>query len=95
MLESLDELDQRVLIVIAQLRFAADQRRAEIVTTIDNEIRALVQLEKRLRQIGKNLEQLGVGSVLRHDEQVMLQSDQKAHQLFRVSDPLERVARLW
>ena len=89
MLESLDELDQRVLIVIAQLRFAADQRRAKIVTAIDDEIRTLVQFEKRPRHIGKDFEQLGVGRVLRHHEQVVLQPDQEADQLFYVNDPLK------
>src|SRR5436853_2833613 len=93
-LESLDELDQRPLVIVTQTWFAFERGGTEIVTAIDDEIRTLVQLEKRLRHIGKDFEQLGVGRVLRHREQIMLQPDQKAYQLFDVSDPLERIACL-
>src|SRR6266853_244068 len=55
-LEPLQKCDQGVLISIGQARLSARELVcAEIVASIDNQIRAFAELKKRVYQVGENL----------------------------------------
>src|SRR4051812_3186280 len=92
--ERLQELDQRALVVVGELRLLVEVRRAEVVTAVDDEVGALAEREQRLGEVREDLAGLRVARVPRERLEIALDREQEVNDLPRVGDPLDRILAL-
>src|SRR5438552_10043917 len=76
-----EKFDQSTLVLVAQARLLAEEVGTEVMPAIDDEVRALADLQQRFDQIREGLSRVLVGRARGKRLEVAFGSDEKAKRL--------------
>src|SRR5947209_12777315 len=93
-LERLEKLDQSTFVIVAQRRLLREGAGAEVMTAVNDQVRALAQLHQRLLEVGKRPGGIRIGGSAGQARKILLRPEEKLEHTLLIGCPLHRIPRL-